>query len=1634
MVGTYNKGPGLTSRGIVVSRGPVPPGTPDAVPPKMTTTAILKLHATTSKRTDLYDMRKHSMPVSRSPPIEYLHSFLAPKQEKWERLDIQHLKRCSRKRDLPPSWVRHHSKGLICPNIYAFSLAYLVGDEVTDPSEKCTAPRMSTARLSDRCIRLPAGLSKDARSEFSKVSTCVGCRYWCFVQRRRNHCSWSHEPQDSAASEAGAESNDLERTSLSRGSTDGESPARYSDSSAPQPTEPAVPPGSGLRHSRSLTMAPVEELSGNQLEMEDWEFAPGRLMTRQEPAQNVAFSNSYLTSREPVVISDDISFNVAILSSGSTVHFSVEESKIRTCSVAAGKVKVKIGTTDDGENLSDIFRFVSHPVLDAKLASTNMTSKLPTPPIGRGATTDLDSLLVSPGSLRSVHPTSPSANADAKSQIPQDASTISLLHEQPVAITNGPQRFTLDPDGVGTHDETTVDIVTIPCPGGHALRTWNRDGLISRFFGAPSMRDAEVDGTDAPGLSWVRQGIRREANRARIALYEHPEAAGGTTLSTLADALLQDLEALRRQENAERPLLFVCHSIGGLVAKMALVKAGNDHKYRSILRDCYGVAFFGTPHQGSSYFAMPSLASSVQRLLQLSNPLPTSITDDLRVGNGLIIQADDDFKAISTDMRIWTFYETIDSRLSGNGSGDVFFTAPLTSIKSAILGMRQERIFPLQSDHANIASFGRHNVHTLKVFLNQLAVQINRADRNVRELVATESLDLEQRVSVEVHGFFEDPVDQNTSGAAVIRAWSTRLPLKDFLHKGPDVCLSERLSEVEESPQTWSNPLGIQQPGDIALSPPVSPVLRPVDAPKGHRPESAPEIPLGPRTTSPSMRPVLPLTRHSSPMRRPSPLIRADFEQDLAIDRLSPPMRPQGFRSASRSHSDGSQFEYRDFPPFSQRSHSHDAMGLSDTDKENDEIDPSPPLPEAVVAIRKVVKDGKRRPSGTVIVDEVPVAFKKPEVRDRKFIWIHVPHNNPTWVKRVFGTLQETYRQDYSSLYNNDFWATKHTRGRHGQHYAFHAKPGCYYTGVRAPSRAHSMRSRSFSPTPPMGEASNTCVFLPYLHFDTYKRLVRRREFILRRLQHGRAHPVPESVVKSDSVELQVIWEYLGHDPPLNLRRTLDQYGYPSLQDTRSRDDDQMLYKLTKERLCNTEGQASFYGQGSSSRSAADSRGGSKPASVASGKKEENGKHDDVDILNGNVLMVDQLWLWALGSHTILTLFPKRHSDPIEGPLFQQADLRDSIFNEINVDMTRQCENALDLAALAALHAVSVLLDRSSHPNLEIFRIFEEAISVLTEKLTSSLKAFRTEGFRDKASAYEPVENKERSIRARHKAEGERAEQENRDNTSAVLELRDIEDELLILLHLFERQSKVISSMHSTYLRPELRELTINGRAFLTEAMKKINEYIHQADEMIQRVRNTRDDYDKLLQMVQRQAQVDEVRLSRLHADLASAQSRSVMIFTTFTVIFLPLTFFTGLFGMNTQEWGGEGNLSLKTIGAISLPSSFVLIVASLFVAWSTTVRRFFRWTSRVYTRQARWCYFEIARPVGRKIGAFARTGKANGRRQGENDDGRVKREASDFWQRHRLEREKGYEIPVVNRKSPTRLRSGGRGKASSSK
>ena len=99
--------------------------------------------------------------------------------------------------------------------------------------------------------------------------------------------------------------------------------------------------------------------------------------------------------------------------------------------------------------------------------------------------------------------------------------------------------------------------------------------------------------------------------------------------------------------------------------------------------------------------------------------------------------------------------------------------------------------------------------------------------------------------------------------------------------------------------------------------------------------------------------------------------------------------------------------------------------------------------------------------------------------------------------------------------------------------------------------------------------------------------------------------------------------------------------------------------------------------------------------------------------MDGNVLMVDQLWLWIVDQKTIVTFFPNQEATTSEGKLLEQTNLHSSIYNELNGDLARRFETAGDLAALIMLHAVTVLLDKTLHHDLQVLRIFEESISIL---------------------------------------------------------------------------------------------------------------------------------------------------------------------------------------------------------------------------------------------------------------------------------------------------------------------------------
>jgi hypothetical protein len=134
--------------------------------------------------------------------------------------------------------------------------------------------------------------------------------------------------------------------------------------------------------------------------------------------------------------------------------------------------------------------------------------------------------------------------------------------------------------------------------------------------------------------------------------------------------------------------------------------------------------------------------------------------------------------------------------------------------------------------------------------------------------------------------------------------------------------------------------------------------------------------------------------------------------------------------------------------------------------------------------------------------------------------------------------------------------------------------------------------------------------------------MVTRRDIIKERIAQGRSRPTPVKVAKLD-LEHRVSWRYLSYDPPFNTRRTLDQFGYPNLLDTRARDDDQMLYKMTKAPKYIPE-----FGRSQDNHTMSDS---DDAEDMKTGGFHERTNGDSYEHLrDGKVLMVDQVWLWIV--------------------------------------------------------------------------------------------------------------------------------------------------------------------------------------------------------------------------------------------------------------------------------------------------------------------------------------------------------------------------------------------------------------------
>ena len=330
--------------------------------------------------------------------------------------------------------------------------------------------------------------------------------------------------------------------------------------------------------------------------------------------------------------------------------------------------------------------------------------------------------------------------------------------------------------------------------------------------------------------------------------------------------------------------------------------------------------------------------------------------------------------------------------------------------------------------------------------------------------------------------------------------------------------------------------------------------------------------------------------------------------------------------------------------------------------------------------------------------------------------------------------------------------------------------------------------------------------------------------------------------------------------------------------------------------------------------------------------------------------MVDQLWCWVLAEDLIVTFFnPKeRGNEGDDNGSYLQADVLTNIHKAVNGDYAEHVDDCYDFAALTACHCVKALLENGD-PSLQIFRVFEEYISELTEDQVKSFKQFR-----------DTHRVEETSVR-----KGNPIPQflDNSKDLNNLLELRDIEDELTTIQKLLVEQHKLVADMLKQY--KTLNTSTGKGKigtSFLMDLDETLDDYEEQVESMLKSAEVAKESYSQLLDMKQKHSNIIEAHLAREQTETAAEQSRSVMIFTIITIIFLPLSFFSSVFGMNVSEWSGQGtnptlNYVLTVMGCVSLG----VIIFALLSAFNGITRRVLLKTSRAMWK---WVWGPIHRAV----------------------------------------------------------------------
>ncbi|KAH7187039.1 hypothetical protein DER44DRAFT_637687, partial [Fusarium oxysporum] len=226
-------------------------------------------------------------------------------------------------------------------------------------------------------------------------------------------------------------------------------------------------------------------------------------------------------------------------------------------------------------------------------------------------------------------------------------------------------------------------IVAVHGLGGHRMKTWeSRNGCV-----------------------WLRDLLPQRLTDAGIAARVMSFGYDSTTvfsravtdIDVQAGILLNSLRGLRQtQQERNRKIIFIAHSLGGIVVKKVMVLANQRRNiYGEMFQNMCAVVFLAVPHCGARAANMANFAATLLQHAQLGLMINRAYVNALQRDSETLAQIAEEFARMSAHLHIRTFFETETTR------GHL-----IVDRESAILNLTNELAVGIpESNHITICKF-----------------------------------------------------------------------------------------------------------------------------------------------------------------------------------------------------------------------------------------------------------------------------------------------------------------------------------------------------------------------------------------------------------------------------------------------------------------------------------------------------------------------------------------------------------------------------------------------------------------------------------------------------------------------------------------------------------------------------------------------------------------------------------------------------------------------------------------------------------------------------------------------------------------------------------------------------------------